>query len=407
MFEQSSLLTSKEKRSVRFYCGQAPTLPHEVTPETRLEDLNLSWTEQDLPERERTKHVHRLHPYLGKFIPQLAEIFLRKYFREGDTVYDPFCGSGTTLVEANVLGINAIGCDIAAFNCLLTRVKTQEYDVELMKKEVMDILSRTEEATRPLFLDLNSTEDFAGVASEYLLKWYAPQSLIEMIVYRSMIPNYQYQDLLKVILSRSARSARLTTHFDLDFPKEPQREPYYCYKHSKICHPTQEALKFLRRYSLDTIRRIQQYSKIRTKAEVDVIWGDARTVNLKKSIDGIITSPPYVGLIDYHEQHRYAYELLDLPIRSEEELGASFRGASQTAKEIYKQGIASVFANAGEYMKAGKRVVIIVHDKDDLYDDIAGQCGFEIEDTVTRHVNRRTGLRSQEFFEEVFVWRKR
>jgi len=46
-------------------------------------------------EFERTKHVHRLHPYLGKFIPQLVEVFLRKYFKRGDIILDPFSGSGT------------------------------------------------------------------------------------------------------------------------------------------------------------------------------------------------------------------------------------------------------------------------------------------------------------------------
>lgn len=50
-----------------------------VVPATNIETLNLNWTEKDLPERLRTKHVHRLHPYMGKFIPQLVEIFLRKY----------------------------------------------------------------------------------------------------------------------------------------------------------------------------------------------------------------------------------------------------------------------------------------------------------------------------------------
>ncbi len=87
-------------------------------------DLELSWSEDQLPQAERTKHVHALHPYLGKFVPQLVEVFLGRYFRPGDRVYDPFAGCGTTLVEANVFGADAVGCDISAFNCLLARVKT-------------------------------------------------------------------------------------------------------------------------------------------------------------------------------------------------------------------------------------------------------------------------------------------
>ena len=64
-------------------------------------DLHLSWSEAELPERERTKHVHRLHPYLGKFVPQLVEALLGRYVRPGGRVLDPFAGSGTTLVQAS------------------------------------------------------------------------------------------------------------------------------------------------------------------------------------------------------------------------------------------------------------------------------------------------------------------
>jgi tRNA G10 N-methylase Trm11 len=62
---------------------------------------------------------------------------MRKYGPR--SVCDPFCGSGTTLVEANVLGIEAVGCDISEFNCLLSRVKTAEYDIALARKEVLEI----------------------------------------------------------------------------------------------------------------------------------------------------------------------------------------------------------------------------------------------------------------------------
>lgn len=107
---------------------------------TDLSMLNLNWREADLPEKERTKHVHRLHPYLGKFIPQLVEIFLRKF--RPKTVYDPFAGSGTTLVEARALGVVGVGCDVSAFNCLLMKVKTDTYEIRKLKCEIRDALDR-------------------------------------------------------------------------------------------------------------------------------------------------------------------------------------------------------------------------------------------------------------------------
>ena len=99
-------------------------------------DLALSWSESDLPERERTKHVHRLHPYLGKFIPQLVEILVGRYFRPGQHVLDPFAGSGTTLVQALESGLDATGVDVAAFNCLLMEVKTSAYNPFVLEQEL-------------------------------------------------------------------------------------------------------------------------------------------------------------------------------------------------------------------------------------------------------------------------------
>ena len=115
----SENLTNEEKRLIIYTEETQPTIASSVNPDTSLSSLNLNWREKDLPERERTKHVHRLHPYLGKFIPQLVEIFLRKYFKPGQTVLDPFGGSGTTLVQANELGVNSVAYDISAFNVLL------------------------------------------------------------------------------------------------------------------------------------------------------------------------------------------------------------------------------------------------------------------------------------------------
>ena len=371
-----------------------------IGPDTPLESLNLNWREQDLPERIRTKHVHRLHPYLGKFIPQLVEIFLRKF--QPTTVCDPFSGSGTTLVESACLGINAVGCDISEFNSLIARVKTGTYDLDLLESEVNDILGKTLAEPQMILLERNGTYQ----PSDYLKSWFAPPALESLLAYRALIHEYTYKDALSLILSRSARSARQTTHFDLDFPKKPQTEPYQCYKHSRVCTPTQDAAKFLKRYSADTMRRIREFDSIREESQIRVMTGDSRFVEFPEH-DLVVTSPPYVGLIDYHEQHRYAYELLGLPWQAELEIGRASNGNSKRAQGEYVESIADSFLNVRRSLSPNGRMVVIVNDKLGLYDEICQRVGMRLETRLERHVNRRTGRRAGAFFESILVWKRR
>jgi hypothetical protein len=407
------MLTNEERRVGIYTEAHQPIDPARVTPDTPLEALNLNWRERDLPERVRTKHVHRLHPYLGKFIPQLAEVFLRKFFRAGQTVLDPFVGSGTTLVQANELGIHAIGYDVSAFNVILCRAKTQVYDLARMRREVFSALGCTERALQraqgQLALLMEPREllyEHTTTHADYLQQWYAPQALRELLTYRHLVEHgdYEYKDLLRIILSRSARSARLTPHYDLDFPKKPQTEPYWCYKHRRICEPTTDALKFLRRYSTDTVRRVEEFARVRTDARVAVYHADSRTVQFPP-VDGILTSPPYVGLIDYHDQHAYAYHLLNLADLSACEIGAATNGTSERAKAQYVSDIVAVFRRALDALPKGAPIIVIANDKHNLYGEIAAQLGVRVEGVLHRHVNRRTGRRSTEFYESVFIWR--
>jgi hypothetical protein len=372
-----------------------------VRPETPLETLNLNWRENDLPEYRRTKHVHRLHPYLGKFIPQLVEIFLRKY--KPTLVYDPFIGSGTTLVEANALGIDSIGTDISIFNVLLSKVKTADYDISLLEKEIYDILNRLDTYKNKFSKD-DKVNRLFSTKNEYIQKWFAPNTQKELLCYSRLIKDYTYQDLLNVVLSRSARSARLVTHYDLDFPKEPQTEPYQCYKHQRICKPVEEAYKFLSRYTIDTLDRIKEFSKIKTKAKVTVNHADSREVELPKGIDMVFTSPPYIGLIDYHEQHKYAYELLGLKNNETREIGPAKNGQSQQAKHDYIKGINDVLLHTRDYMIPKGMALIVVNDKCSLYK--AEDAGFKEIGRVERHVNRRTGRREGAFYESILIWQK-
>jgi hypothetical protein len=358
-------------------------------------DLDLSWSERDLPERERTKHVHRLHPYLGKFVPQLVEALLERHLRQARTILDPFAGSGTTLVQSLESGRDAVGLDIAAFNCLLMEVKTRGYNLFTLEREVRDALRRL--------------EAFDGRAGErpsrYVKAWYAPRAAAELLFFRSLLDEYEHADVLRVVLTRAARSARRTTHFDLDFPKQPQLTEYWCHKHRRTCRPVERAEHFLRRYALDTLRRIREFAHVRTReSEAVVLHADARDAELPAA-DGVVTSPPYPGLIDYHEQHRYAYELLDLDDRRELEVGAAAAGTSVAAIRAYVDGMAEAFENVRGALPARARVVIVVNDRRDLYPEILERAGLEVETRYQRHVNRRTGRRAGEFYEDVIVAR--
>jgi hypothetical protein len=356
-------------------------------------DRELSWSEQELPQHQRTRHVHALHPYLGKFVPQLVEAFLARHVQPGQVVCDPFGGSGTTLVESAAFGAHAAGADVSAFNVLLARGKVAKRDAEIVERDLVATLDRLREPADP------------SAASDYLQRWFAPKALGELLAYRELIEEGPTADLQRIVLSRAARSARLTPHYDLDFPKAPQHGPYWCHKHRRECRPVTEAARFLRRYTLDTARRVRSFQAIRADVDVVVHHADARVIDWAQTFDALITSPPYPGRIDYHEQHRYAFELLGLEPWSDAEIGAPARGRSRPAFGAYADDMVAVFARARSHLRPGAPVIVVVDDPRGLYPAILERAGLTLTERRLRHVNRRTGRRGGEFFEQVLLAR--
>src|SRR5262249_53124649 len=150
--------------------------------------------------------------------------------------------------------------------------------------------------------------------------------------------------------------------------------------------------------------RIETFAAARVKSRVaEIMHGDARDLDLRGPYDGVVTSPPYTGLIDYHEQHRYAYELLGLDQRRDAELGRPARGTSRRAVAEYVDGIAAVLRNVRASLNLGAPVCIVVNDRRNLYPEILRRAGLRLEDRLERHVNRRTGRRAGEYFESILV----
>ncbi|MDX6486591.1 MAG: hypothetical protein QOF43_1744, partial [Gaiellaceae bacterium] len=170
--------------------------------------------------------------------------------------------------------------------------------------------------------------------------------------------------------------------------------------------PIERADHFVRRYTLDTLTRLKEFARVRTKRSVEVLHGDASELELPGLFDAVVTSPPYPGLIDYHEQHRYAYELLSLDDLRACEIGAAERGTSKAAIASYVDGIVRVLGSCADVLKPRGRFVIVVNDRRGLYPEILERSGLVLEQRYQRHVNRRTGRRAGEYFEDVLVARR-
>ena len=145
-----------------------------------------------------------------------------------------------------------------------------------------------------------------------------------------------------------------------------------------------EAAKFLARYLLDTLARIKAFQKVRVRDRAaEVVHADSRT-SAHGGFDAILTSPPYPGLIDYHEQHRYAYELLGLDDRRDRELGAAALGTSKRALADYVDGISRVLVAQTRSFESDAPVIIVVNDRRDLYPEILERSGLRLVHRLER-----------------------
>jgi hypothetical protein len=218
------------------------------------------------------------------------------------------------------------------------------------------------------------------------------------------------------------RSCRATTHSDLATLKEPQTTTYYCPKHSKICKPLFSILKWWDTYTKDSIKRLAEFDTIRTDTMQVSLVGDSRNINIidevmklnpnfgkkisEQKIKGIFSSPPYVGMIDYHEQHAYAYDLFGFDRHDSLEIGPLYKGQGESAKQSYVEGISEVLINCEKYLSNDYDIFLVANDKYDLYPQIVNKSGMKIIKRYKRPVLNRTERDKGAYSEVIFHIKK-
>lgn len=168
--------------------------------------VNIDWNFTNTGIRHST---HGFHTYPAMLVPQIAEELLNEYGKKSKTLFDPFCGTGTTLVEANLKGIDAIGTDLNPLARLVSRVKTtviRQQTIDLYLKDFYDYLfnyrygfEKKESVTVPKFSNINF--------------WFSKsiaQDLAIIKVYIDRLKEESVKEFFKVALSQTIRETSWT-----------------------------------------------------------------------------------------------------------------------------------------------------------------------------------------------------
>ncbi|MBI5145331.1 MAG: hypothetical protein HZA27_04000 [Candidatus Omnitrophica bacterium] len=247
--------------------------------------------------------THWIYPYKGKFHPQMIRALLNiMQVREGETILDPFVGSGTAALECQLLGINFIGIDISPLCYLLSRVKTESIDVieeiEKIKKEI-----------------LSNPEKIKNIKNEKARNFFI---IAQMVAH-----------------SDSARRGR---NYTFSF-------------HSN----TEKMLKSLKDY-------IEVKNKLNLRlGKVDIVRTDVRNLDLQEeSIDGIVTSPPYSIALNYVVNDSHSLQALGYSLKKISEDFIGVRGSGLNKFKLYDEDMAVAYEQMYRVLKKGKYCAVVI-----------------------------------------------
>lgn len=375
-------------------------------PDLKTSVLSSSWEYQESDTQYLTHNIHR---YSGKFIPQIADRAIETLTNVGDIVLDPYCGSGTTLLECAKLQRRAIGIDlnplaILISNCKVTPISLN--DLHGLKEKIGHIISLLSKSTNQEMFpnpDLETIERSAStdprMSDEWYLKWFGEQTLNELIIIEYAINTIQKIEVrnlallaLSNILRRVSRAA--TGYPNVMFDKNALIRP----KPSKL-------------YIRELENTCSQVSELENHCSgltsVNATLGNATALPLDdNSVDAVITHPPYIGSIPYAE-----YGLLSIKWLGHDpkELDKKLTGGKRQSSDVvsrFEIGYKGMLNEAYRVLKNEKYIFLMVGDPvvkgkfidlADMTHRFAVEAGFKHVVTTTRNgVNRRANKMGHE-----------
>lgn len=343
--------------------------------------------DQGTASRKDPKYLtHGIHPYKGKFYPQLVRPLLNILrVEKGGTVFDPFCGSGTVALESVLNGYNAYGCDVNPTAVEIAIAKNTIFKVEPYEFQKQIFLFK-QEIKNYLYQDYS--EWFDEEAIDEIRSWFPEKVISKMgfiISKIAKVPDERIKRFLRVILSSIIREISQQDPGDLRIRR--RKEPI-------------EDAPVIEMYLQNLDRQynnIMRFYSIRNNSPEAIgeaiIWrGNSKNYDdvskriSPNSVDIVITSPPYATALPYIDTNRLNMLVLGginatkrVPIEAEM---TGTREINKSTRERYEQLI-----------KAEKF--------DDIVSDTARQI---IKSIYTGNINADVGFRKKNMAALIFMY---
>lgn len=375
---------------------------------SKLHELN--W---DFPGDKSDSPFSDLHFHPGRFVPQIPAALIGTLTQLGDTVLDPFCGSGTTLVEAQRLGRNAVGIDLNPVACLISKIKTKATVASEIELELTKFLKE---------LAVYRLENISSLQGEIpstvqLSKWYHPETGRQLVNIWSCIQsksNADFRDVALFCFSATLLSCcGETRHWGYVCDNVRPLERRYVDAHTVFVERAEALMEAFRRREQRSVSLEQLMA-----STVAVREGDAAT-ELKSlrsdSVDLVVTSPPYFGVVDYIKAQRLSFEWFGREIEPYRrgEIGARSKRHRLSALSQYLNELSETISEIHRVLKAGHIAAFVIGEsgrrqgalKEFL--TILQSEGFTIEMSITRNIGLLRRQPASLASEELLVCKKR
>jgi site-specific DNA-methyltransferase (cytosine-N4-specific) len=352
----------------------------------------LARTDWTFADADTQQHAHSLHPYPAKFIPQIPRTLIDVLHPGDDSpVLDPFCGSGTALLEATVAGVPAVGVDTNPLAVLLSKVKSTP-----PHKEVKPAAARVCRAVRA-GLDQDRRAEVPDIPR--LNHWFAPEiartvaALVEQI--RAAEVTEAARDVLRVALS-----GILVT-----VSRQESNVRYAAVENDVTPAGVVDRFERNAREVIQKLNEVRSPAPLfpdRDLADVQVLHGDARELNtlpIEREVGLVVTSPPYPNAYEYWLYHKYRMYWLgmDPQAAKNSEIGARpfYSRKNGLTAEDFADDMRRCFAGLYELLASERYACFVVGnskirgeivDNTQLLTRVAEENGFTLRATLPRDI---------------------